>query len=1416
MTDRTSSRHRTLAGVLLTGCSVCISSASRCEEPAASPPLPFDEIAKGYETTVRPLLKSYCLSCHSTKKAKGDLDLERMKSLTEVRRDPRIWQKVLFMLENGEMPPKKGKPLSAEQSTTLRVWVRAYLNSEAHANAGDPGRVVLRRLSNTELDRTVRDLTGFDFRPTREFPADSAAGEGFTNVGESMVMSPALFDKYLSAAQDLAAHTVFLPDGFRFSRRTARRDQTDEVIDRILALYARKTELLELRMTGGNRDGRIRWGRISLPPYIRSLIEHRETLRSDTSGIDAIAADVGLNPHYLRKLSRLVRDESLSPVLAAVQARLRAAASLKERAAIETEVGAIVATVEEWQGRLWSLSDIGQMFTPGQTSVDPLASSQEFRLGLEPAANSEFFEISLVAHALAAGVVVGAGVDEGRVAWKNARLVGSEPGIAPIALRDVRPYLRRLDVLRERTLARTADYLAAIAVGLSDKNGASLEELARRGDLDADVLAAWADYLNLPIGDGGSSPAKIDGLLTVKRDKVGGYDFVKGWGINPPNLVASASEDREVRIPGIVRPRTVGVHPTPSHFVGVGWRSPFTGIVAVQVEVADAHAACGNGVSWSLVFHRGTHRERLAGGSVDRAGTLKVPPIVDQPVRKGDVLSLTIGPRDANHGCDQTQIDLVVTEKTEKAENARSWGLAKDVSAEVHAGNPHPDGIGNEAVWCFFTGPTAHEGAGEDPLPGGSVLTRWRAAADAGDAKLAGRLAEEAGRLLSKGPNDATPPTDRALYRHARSITSALFRPFDLATLLERGDPPGDTGAELGVDPARFEGEGAESSLVVKTPSALHVKIPAEFAKGRDLVVTAELLGRDDAAAGGAQLEVAAGRRASGSTLRFDLGVVVAEGSVGEGRMKRAFDEFRALFPRTMCCRTVVPIDKVITLVMYHREDEHFSRLLLSDAERERLERLWQEVRYISQDALKIHEFYPLFLEFSTQGDDTHVFAPLQTPIRERAEAFREHVEETAPAHVDALIAFAARAFRRPLATTEEWALRAMYAELRAEEETHEDAFRGVLARIFVSPDFLYRIEEPGPGAEASAVTDWELATRLSYFLWSTMPDEELLAAAANAGLTKPDALVAEARRMLSDGRVRGLATEFACQWLGVRGFDAHDEKNERQYPTFAGLRGAMYEESVLFFTDLFRRDGSMLEILDADHTYLNGALAEHYGVDGVDGDAWQRVSGMRARSRGGVLGMATILSKQSGSTRTSPVLRGNWVVETLLGEKLPDPPATVPELPDALSREGLTVRQMTERHVSDASCASCHVRIDPYGFSLESFDAIGRYRVEDLIGQPVDTRVRLRDGTEFDGIDGLRSYLLTKRRHDFLEQFSRKLLGFALGRTVELTDQPLVDDIVRQLEEKGFRFSAALETILRSKQFRFHRGLESTKEESI
>ncbi|MEI7686132.1 MAG: DUF1588 domain-containing protein, partial [Planctomycetota bacterium] len=292
--------------------------------------------------------------------------------------------------------------------------------------------------------------------------------------------------------------------------------------------------------------------------------------------------------------------------------------------------------------------------------------------------------------------------------------------------------------------------------------------------------------------------------------------------------------------------------------------------------------------------------------------------------------------------------------------------------------------------------------------------------------------------------------------------------------------------------------------------------------------------------------------------------------------------------------------------------------------------------------------------------------------------------------------------------------------------------------------------------------------------------------------------------------RTRSLAIEFGTQWIHVRGFDELKEKNEKLFPTFdAKLRQAIYEESILFFQDLFQSDRPIRSVLDSDSTFLNETLAKHYGIPGVTGPQWRKVDGVRKYGRGGILGLASVHAKQSGASRTSPVLRGNWVVETLLGEKLPRPP-NVPILPDQEGTDKLTTRQMVEQHVSNASCATCHVRIDPFGFAFEKFDAIGRRREKESGGQPVDAKAKLRDGTEFEGVEGLRDYLLTKKKDVVERLFCQRLLGYALGRTTTLSDTSLIDEMVSELKKHDGRISAAVLTIVRSPQFRLIRGLDA------
>jgi hypothetical protein len=377
------------------------------------------------------------------------------------------------------------------------------------------------------------------------------------------------------------------------------------------------------------------------------------------------------------------------------------------------------------------------------------------------------------------------------------------------------------------------------------------------------------------------------------------------------------------------------------------------------------------------------------------------------------------------------------------------------------------------------------------------------------------------------------------------------------------------------------------------------------------------------------------------------------------------------------------------------------------------------------------------------------------------------------------------------------------------------EAFRSVLARVLASPHFLMRIEDAPAGTKPAPISDRELAVRLSYFLWASMPDEELRTLAEQGTLSAAKTLPTQMVRLLRSPKVRGLATEFGMQWLQVRDIREHKEKSETLFPMFDDkLRNAFFEESALLFQDLFQNDRSVLDLLSGDSLFVNETLAKHYGLTDVKGPEWRKRAGARTLGRGGVLTLASVLTKQAGASRTSPILRGNWVVQTLLGEKLPRPPANVPQLVEAEDTSKLPVRQLVEQHVKNPACAGCHVRIDPFGFALEAYDPIGRRRLKDLGNRPLDTHAKLRDGTTFDGLDGLRDYLLKERKDDFLRTFNRKLLGYALGRSITLVDQPLLDEMMQSLKANDYRVSAAILPIIQSPQFRQIRGRDMIAEE--
>ena len=1061
----------------------------------------FAKLSDEYAAQTRPLLQQFCLSCHSTEKQEGDLDLERFANLRDVRRGTKAWLKVVEMLDNGEMPPADSKQPSVEQRMQLRQWVDRYLRTEAEASAGDPGPVVLRRLNNAEYTYTMRDLTGVELDPMREFPTDSAAGEGFTNTGNALSMSPALLAKYLAAGQEIASHAVLLPDGFRFSMFNTPRDWTNETLAKVRQFYSQRVEVVDLgvgtsvglqNLHGSGRIGQA--GELRLEKYFMVTLKEQAAIRSGDKTVASVAAEHGLNAKYLKLLWESLSSTEPSLLLDGLRAHWRES-KVEDAAPLVEEVSA-------WQRGLWAFDVVGLMGRKGsgtqwQEPVDPIASKHEFRLSIPAVKEGEEKDIVI---SLAA-TDCGDGNQEDFVVWHQLRLVMEKQ--PDLLLQDI-PELKGID------------------------------------------------------------------------------------------------------------PSQFGKHPN--------------------------------------------------GTTID-AGSL----------------------------C-------------------------------MHA-------------------------------PAVITLT------------LPGKIAS--GKTF---------------------VTTAMLAP--------------GSGIDATAQPSVVFGVAeAKSGFVAATTTATLSTVTALYPDTR--------------------------------TISFQHPILIADESALRKKFTASMEAHRQLFPKSLCYPQIVPTDEVLTLTQFHREDQHLERLLLDEDEKREIDRLWEDLRFVSQDPLKLAAVLDSLVETTKGHPQDGGFNDAVKPFHQRADAFKQRLIECEPKQLDALIEFVARAYRRPLNEREVDEYRGLYRQLRSEQLSHEDSFRKTLAKVFVAAPFLYRFESvpdgknldpdsrrslreraPLRGAkgdnhqQSAPVSNWELASRLSYFLWSSMPDEELRSSAADGSLARPEGLQKQTQRMLQDHRVRRLGVEFGCQWLHIHDFPLTETKNEQLYPEFNALRDDMYEESVLFLTDLFRSDASLLSLLSANHTFVNERLAKFYGLPGIEGEAWRRVDDVQRHGRGGILGLATTLAKQSGVSRTSPILRGNWVSEVLLGEKLPRPPQNVPQLASSVP-DGLTERQMIEQHSSDPACAKCHQRVDPFGFALEGFDTIGRRRDRNLAGIAIDTQTKLPDGHQIDGLPGLRSYLLEKRRDAIVNQFCRKLLGYALGRETQLSDRPLLAAIQRDLAENGYRTSTAVLAIVQSRQFREIRSRE-------
>jgi len=497
-------------------------------------------------------------------------------------------------------------------------------------------------------------------------------------------------------------------------------------------------------------------------------------------------------------------------------------------------------------------------------------------------------------------------------------------------------------------------------------------------------------------------------------------------------------------------------------------------------------------------------------------------------------------------------------------------------------------------------------------------------------------------------------------------------------------------------------------------------------------------------------------------------------------------------------------------------QDFHVMRIAFPDMFERRLEEVARNL-YRGSPGYTVYYLSDDQLGEVLGGDDKDALAAMKKDWRLAAPRDLSKPQQTEydESLIRHLHQFATRAWRRPLVDDERTTLAALYRDGVASGLDRESAAREAIVLILVSPHFLFKSETLPASAEPPSREDagdlplppWELASRLSYFLWSSIPDDRLRAAAEDGSLRTPAVLAAEAKRMLADPRAAALAEEFAGQWLKFSAFERHDGVDTTKFPEMTPeLRADMKREATEFFRHVFREDRPVMDVVTGKTSFVNERLARVYGIPGVSGPEFREVD-VSAHHRGGLLGMGAILTKTSRPDRTSPVLRGDYLSAVVLGHASPPPPPNVPELEKGLKPASL--REALLRHRQDQACAVCHDRIDPLGFALESFDPIGRHRTTDEGGGAIDDTGTLRDGTRLEGLLGLRRFLASNDL--FTRQFCRKLLGYALGRGVLPTDQELLDRMVAAIDAHDGRVSAAVVEIVTSRQFTSRRRESAT-----
>ncbi|MEW5980522.1 MAG: DUF1592 domain-containing protein [Acidobacteriota bacterium] len=628
------------------------------------------------------------------------------------------------------------------------------------------------------------------------------------------------------------------------------------------------------------------------------------------------------------------------------------------------------------------------------------------------------------------------------------------------------------------------------------------------------------------------------------------------------------------------------------------------------------------------------------------------------------------------------------------------------------------------------------------------------------------------------------------------------------------------------VGPEDFASEGSVS-FDVKVPgdvALFEFQVDAEVGRDRNPVFRITISDREDS-----------------STKRVPIwGLVANPQSSGYKAWKASVLEFARILPPnshgepTPADKDPIPApfdntynvpehDDFVVKVKYLRDDRFVVEHILDDATRVQLDQAWSDL-YAS---FEYHDTYLRLLANKFKVDlkgkgisdfDNARIESLPEEMRQyvrslRAEYRRVMATQAAAraGHLEDCIRFAGKAWRRPLSEAESLRLRTFYSSTLSHELDHQKAIRALLARILVAPAFLYRVE-PAQQPGVRPLSNWELASRLSYFLWSSIPDAELRRAAGAGELSTPAQLRRQVKRMLANPKARRLSTEFFGQWLGFYRFEEYRGVDTTRFPEFTEeVKAAMYDEAVSFFEHIIRKDRPIREMLHADYTFLNQALAKHYGVQKEisSKDQVELVEGASAFHRGGLLRLGAVLTTTSAPLRTSPVKRGDWLLRRVLGTAIPPPPADAGSIPaDDKLFGGLTLREKLAAHQRNVTCAGCHSRIDPLGFPLEKYDAIGRARNQYPDGKPIDDSDVLANQKKGFGVEGLLDYLKGEEKQ-VVRTLAQKLLGYALGRTILLSDQPLIDRLVDAGGDASFSRLAA--EIVSSPQFCKRRGQEES-----